>query len=175
MLIGTGLFNSYVLYRAVQGRHLFGQAKGYTADTVPRLGREKDHVYCQESTRSYHDSVYDLPSCYLGPGPGMTAMAGKRRSGSNPPPSRLSSYSQSQAVIEGNVMMEFDRTNSTRIPAGFDKAAAGTSGGKAAVVKFAVRCCQALLGRRGFSETGIDSHKWESKMQILSSLSSRRR
>ena len=44
-----------------------------------------------------------------------------------------------------------------------------------AVVKFIVRCWWALLGKGRGLRMGIDSHKWESKMQVLSSLSSRPR
>lgn len=43
------------------------------------------------------------------------------------------------------------------------------------VVRFIKRFWYALLGRNVRMRTGIDSHKWESKMEILDSLSSRRR
>ena len=44
-----------------------------------------------------------------------------------------------------------------------------------AVVRFIVRFWNALLGRNVRTRTGIDSHKWESKMEILNSLSNKRR
>ena len=45
----------------------------------------------------------------------------------------------------------------------------------AVVVRYIVRFWNALLGKDNRTRMGIDSHKWESKMEIFNSLSDKHR